>query len=178
MITITISDIELYDNSAEEFITTEGGTFRFEHSLEAIANWEAIWKVPFFSAYEKLSMAQLKSYYVCMCVDGAFTEEHVIPEVSDKLTDYMNDTMTATTFSQNGNNSPSRTVLTSEIIYSYMVAAQVPFECARWNINRLLVLLRVISNNQQEPKKMTREETIKQNIDLNAERKRKLNTKG
>lgn len=176
MITITISDIELYDNTSEQFVTATGGTFRFEHSLDAIAKWEAKWKLPFLST--KLTNAQLNEYYLMMCLDKGFGKQHLIPEVVEKLTEYMNDAYTATTI-QNDNNSPSsQKVMTCEVIYALMVAAHVPFECSGWNINRLMTLLRVISIQSEEPKKMSPQEVLEQNRRLNEERKLKYNTKG
>lgn len=176
MITITISDIELYDNDSEQFVMSKGGTFRFEHSLDAIAKWEAKWKLPFLNS--KLTNAQLNDYYQTMCLDKGLTKKHLIPEVVEKLTEYINDEYTATTF-QNENTTPSsQKIMTCEVIFALMVAAHVPFECSGWNINRLMALLRVISIQSEEPKKMTPQEVLEQNRKLNEERKRKYNTKG
>ena len=174
MITITISDIELYDNTSEEFVTAKGGVFRFEHSLESITKWESEWEIPFLNA--KLTNAQLMHYYQLMCVDEGLTREHITPQVVEALSEYMGKTQTATTF-QNEGKGDSR-IMTSEVIYAMMAAAQVPFECERWNIHKLLVLLRVISANNAPPKKMSRDEILAQNARLNRERKAKMNTKG
>ena len=38
MITITVEDMEIYDNATEQFDTIRGGSFKFEHSLIAIQN--------------------------------------------------------------------------------------------------------------------------------------------
>ena len=175
MITITISDIELYDNSKEEFTTKKGGSFRFEHSLIALSKWESKWKVPFLAT--KLNNAQTMSYLEMMCLDKGFTRDHLTPEVVEELTEYMEDTHTATIISGSDNDKPGP-IMTSEVLYAYMVTAGVPFECAKWNINRLIMLLNVISKQQSPPKKMSNSEILQQNARLNAERKAKLKTKG
>lgn len=177
MIQIHITDIELFDNIKMEFLdTVKGGTFKFEHSLEAISKWESIWKVPFLN--RELSQEESMDYFLCMCIDEGLTRNHLLPEVTRKLEDYMNDPYTATTI-QNEDKSPSgMKVITSEVLYSYMVAGNIPFEADKWHINRLLMLIRVVALNQQEPKKMTQAEVLAQNRKLNEQRKKQLNTKG
>ena len=175
MITITVSDIELYDNSKEEFTTKKGGTFRFEHSLIAVSKWESKWKVPFLAT--KLTNAQTMSYLEMMCLDKGFTRDHLTPEVVEQLTEYMEDTHTATVFKSSDNHKPGP-IMTSEVLYAYMVNGNVPFECAKWNLNRLIMLLNVVASQKEPPKKMSRNEILQQNAKLNAERKAKLKTKG
>lgn len=176
MITITIKDIQYFDDVEMEFVSIDGGIFRFEHSLEAISKWEAEWKVPFLNT--KHTPKQLSAYYRAMCLDPGLTELHITREVNFILSTYMEDSRTATTFQNDNIQQSGNKVMTSEVIYSYMVAANVPFETAKWNIQRLLTLLRVISTQQEVPKKMTKEETMKSNAKLNEERKLKYNTKG
>lgn len=175
MITINVSDIELYDNSKEEFTIKNGGKFRFEHSLISLSKWESKWKVPFLSA--KLTNAQLMSYLEMMCIDKHFTTDHLTPDVVEQLTEYMEDVHTATVMISNGNakNGP---IMTSEVFYAYMVNSGVPFECAKWNLNRLIMLLNVIASQKEPPKKMSHSEILQQNAKINAERKKKMNTKG
>lgn len=175
MITITISDIELYDNSVEEFVSASGGTFAFEHSLWAISLWESEWKKPFLNT--TLTNEESLSYYMYMCLDRGLTREHLNYDVRERLGEYMKDLRTATTF-QNDDSAVSRQILTSEVVYSLMAASHVPFECERWNFNRLMALLRVISANNTPAKKMSRSDTLRENARLNAERKKKYNTKG
>lgn len=178
MIEIHIPQIEYYDNEKEEFIYLEGGTFTFEHSLASISEWESKWRLPFFNT--NLNMEHLTDYFKHMCLEEHFTDLHITHDVIDRLTAYINEEPTATTF-QNENNSKKKgnnKVLTSEVIYSMMVTAQVPFEADRWNVYRLLALLRVISVNNQPAKKMRTQEVLQQNAKLNAERKKKHNTRG
>ena len=85
--------------------------------------------------------------------------------------------MTATTFSDT-RQTPNREIITSEVIYYWMVAFNIPFECQKWHLNRLLTLIRVCNIKSNPPKKMGRNEILQRNKALNEARKKKLNTKG
>lgn len=177
MITIRINDVQYYDNDTNQFVDVEGGTFRFEHSLEAIFKWEAEWKVPFLN--QQHTPEQLRSYLRIMCLDKGLSDLHLVDYVIEELNTYMNDKRTATTFqNDNKNSQPSRKVLTAEVIYSYMINANVPFEAAGWHIDRLMTLLQVIALQGDTPKMKSRSEILAENRELNAQRLKELNTKG
>lgn len=177
MITIHIKDLQYFDDATNSFVDIYGGTFRFEHSLEAIFKWEAEWKVPFLNA--KHTPEQLRSYLKIMCLDEGLSDLHLVDYVVEDLNAYMNNKRTATTFQNGDNNSPPSTkVLTAEVIYSYMINANVPFEAARWHIDRLMTLLQVIALQQEKPKMKSKEQVLAENRELNAQRLRENNTKG
>lgn len=159
------------------FRTLKGGVFEFEHSLDAISKWESIWKIAYLNVTEHTEH-QLLDYYICMCRTGDIEYDHLTPQVIHQLSKYMNDSQSATEI-QNGNNSSTRgQKMTSEVIYALMANAGVPFSCDQWNINRLLKVLNIISIQNSPKKKMPHKEVVQQNRDLNAERKKKYNTKG
>ena len=61
-----------------------------------------------------------------------------------------------------------------------MTAANVPFECQKWHLNRLLTLIRIceIKNNPDSQKKMSANE-LRMNYDkINEARRKALHTKG
>ena len=184
MITITIEPIELYDSEREVFVYVDGGTFRFEHSLDAITKWESLWRTSFFDAFSvetKLQNGYLESYCMMMCLDDGLLDIHLTPTVLTKLAMYMSEQPTATIFNefQNGDKTPSRgKVLTSEEVYAMMVMANVPFEASSWNIHRLMVLLKIISIKSGPQKKMTKQEILQQQARINKERREKYNSKG
>ena len=95
----------------------------------------------------------------------------------EQINDYINSPMTATFFS-NTNSSPTREIITSEIIYYWMIALNIPFECKKWHLNRLLTLIRVCEIKNMPPKKRSPQEIMSQNAALNAARRAELNSKG
>ena len=177
MITLTIPEVELFNSQTFEFETYLGGDFTFNHCLASISKWEALWKVPFLTT--TLNEHQLLDYYLCMCRTPGLTYEHITDDVTYQLSKYMEDSHTATRIQNDDNSSSGSTqALTSEVIYSLTSAVNVPYECDQWNIHRLMMLLRVISIQQSPKKKMSNHEILKQNHDLNEQRKKQYNTKG
>lgn len=177
MLILHIGDVEMYDSETNKFHNLKGGMFRFKHTLRSISMWEADNKMPFMTS--NLTEDDLKSYYTYMCLDDGLTTRHIEGETYARLTDYISDPRTATVIHKTREGGVANTkTITSELIYSMMVAAGVPFEAEDWNINRLLVLLEVISIQNSPKEKMSRDDIYKQNRDLNAERKAKYNTKG
>lgn len=173
MLEIHIPDQELWDELNEQFVTVSGGTFQFEHSLKAIADWESKWCKSFFKG-DKTPEESI-DYMRKMCIGRHLPEHLLTTEVQSKLVEHMNKKHTATTV---GSSEGSRKTLTSEVIYAYMALGQVPFECELWNIERLLMLLAVISELQSPTKKMSAKESAQKYRDLNKERREKMNSAG
>ena len=179
MLEITIPKGELWDESKQEFIQTKEQTLRLEHSLVSLSKWESKWKKAFLSKDEK-TFEETIDYIKCMTVT-----QNVDPNVYmfltngniKKINEYIDDPMTATTFSNNKQQGGNCEILTSELIYYYMIALNIPFECQRWHLNRLITLIRVCSIKNQPSKKMSKGEIMKLNTSLNAERRKQLNTK-
>ena len=174
MLELNINPVELLDNSDPEvsrIITLDGGTFRFEHSLQTLAKWEAIYKVPFLTTAEK-THNQWMGYYLCMCLDEGLSVYHITPEVREKLDKYIADSQTATKI-QNGNKTSGKKppIQTAETIYALLTILNIPYECDRWHLNRLFTLMEVVSIKSSPPKKMSRNEIYKRNKELNNKRR-------
>lgn len=152
-----------------------------EHSLAAMAKWEAKWKKPYLTKEPK-SRAEQIDYARCMTIN----KDQVSPKLYealtqrdlDKITTYINDPMTATTFVERGRGPTSREQITAELVYYWMVALQIPFECQYWHLNRLLTLVRICNIKNKPPKKQSAKTTLSQNAALNAARKKNLGTTG
>ena len=179
MLNIIVPAMEYYDEVNNEFIQFKEQVLQLEHSLVSISKWEAKWHKPFLDGKEK-TLEQVIDYVRCMTIT-----QNVKPEVYTRLTEgnlkaineYIENPMTATTFSDT-RQTPNREIITSEIIYYWMVAFNIPFECQKWHLNRLLTLIRVCNIKNNQPKKMGRNEILQRNKALNEARKKKLNTKG
>lgn len=180
MLKITVPENELWDEAQKEFVTVEEQTLQLEHSLVSLSKWESKWHKPFFSKEEK-TYEETLDYVRCMTIT-----QHVKPEVYRCLTmnnvqeinNYIEDPMTATTFSAKEKRTINGEQITAELIYYWMIASNIPFECQKWHINRLITLIRVCSIKSQPPKKMNRQDVVNNYAQLNAARRQKYNSKG
>lgn len=181
MLSITIPAIEGWDEKSEQFtILAEEVTLMMEHSLVSVSKWESKWCKPFLTKEDKTSR-ELMDYIKFMTLN-----KNVDPSVFNRLTEdnindinkYIDAPMTATTFSADPNKKKSRERVTSEIIYYWMIALNIPFECQRWHLNRLLTLIRVCNIKNTPSKKKRSSDTASRWAAINDARTKKLNTRG
>ena len=180
MLTIHIPASEKFDDAKNEFIYTKETSIQIEHSLISLSKWESKWHKPFFHPTDKKTNEEVLDYIRCMTLT-----QNVKPEVYYALTnanikeiqDYIDDPMTATTFSDN-TSTPSREIVTSELIYYWMVAYNIPVEFEKWHLKRLLTLIKICSIKNSKPKKMSRKAILSRNAALNAARRKQFNTSG
>ena len=181
MLEIKIPETELFDSSKNEFVTVKSQTLTLEHSLRSLAKWESKWHKPFISKTAK-TPEELIDYIRCMTLNKNNVQPEVyncIPESEfQRITAYMEDPMTATTIKEDPNAPKSREIVTAEILYYDMVALNIPFECDKWHLNRLIMLIMVCSEMNKPKKKMGMKEIASRNRSLNALRKQRLKTHG
>ena len=181
MLEIRIDGKEFWNQEKEEFVNTKGITLRLEHSLISVSKWEAKYKRPFLSDGPK-TLQETYDYISFMSLDRNvnMTElEGITEEDYKKILDYIHDPMTATKITQNAKNKQiSNHILTSEEIYYDMTALNIPFECEKWHLNRLLTLIQIASIKNEPPKKMSKSEIYRQNSELNKARRAKYRNKG
>lgn len=179
MLTITIPSYELFNDVTQEFISEDERAIQLEHSLLSISEWESRWNKPFLSNMEK-TPNEIIDYVRCMTLTEGVPETaylYINSEQYKLINDYIAAPMTATTISEPPGKA-SKEIMTSELLYYYMIAANIPFECERWHLNRLLTLIRICSIKSQPEKKRPINEVMKSNAALNAARKKQFNTKG
>ena len=180
MLQIVIPGQELWDEQKQEFINTKEQVLQLEHSLISLSKWEAKWCKVFLSKQEK-TQEETIDYIKCMTITPNVDPEvynHLTRENIKEIEDYIAAPMTATYFSSDNAGKSSREQVTSELIYYWMIALNIPFECQKWHLNRLLTLIRVCNIKNQPPKKMSKREIMSRNAALNAARRQQLNTKG
>lgn len=181
MLTVVIPETEEFDPKTNSFYIRKREVLTLEHSLVSLAKWESKWKKPFLSD-KNTTLEETLDYIRCMTITQNVDPSvyHRLPaSVIKQINDYITDPMTATTFSEDQTKRPSREIITAEIIYYWMVALQIPFECQKWHLNRLITLIRVCNiKNDPDKKKMSRRDIYKQNAALNAARRKVLGTKG
>lgn len=181
MLQITIKGKELFNEETSTVLFPKDTTISLEHSLVSISKWEAHWHKPFISKNDK-TQEELLDYVKCMTIT-----QNVNPDIYyclstenfEAIKNYMNDPMTATTFSDKSSaKGHSSEGITSELIYYWMDAFGIPMECQKWHINRLLTLIRIHNIKQQSPKKMSKQDTASKYAALNAARRKKYGSKG
>lgn len=181
MLQITIPAVEAWDESRQEFVGVKEQTLQLEHSLVSLSKWESRWHKAFLSKNDKTE-EELRDYIRCMTLT-----QNVNPNVYLFLTnenlrqikEYIDDPMSATviTSTPRGNKS-SREVVTSELIYYWMIALNIPPEYQKWHLNRLLKLIEVCNIKNTPPKKRSKSEIMRSNAALNAARRRQYGSRG
>ena len=180
MLQITIPAMEQFDDEKEEFISTKEQKLLLEHSLVSHSKWESKWCKPFFTKEEK-SYEETIDYIRCMTITQNVKPEVYYGVTSENIDDvlkYINAPMTATTFTNRKKTSSNREQITSELIYYWMIAFNIPFECQKWHLNRLITLIEVCETKNSPPKKMSNGELMNRNRALNAANRKRFNTKG
>jgi len=179
MLQITIPASELWNEKAEEFVQNREQILQLEHSLVSLSKWESKWCKPFLSKAPK-TYEETIDYVRCMTISQNINFDiysGITNDVVEQVTQYINAPMTATTFS-NEKKVINNDVITAEIIYYWMVTLNIPFECQKWHLNRLLTLINVCNIKNQPKKKASKRDTYSRNAALNAARREKLNTAG
>lgn len=181
MLQITIPETELFDEARQEFIyVNKPVTLTLEHSLVSISKWESKWKKPYLSDEER-TVEEVIDYVRCMTIT-----QNVDPNVYYALTaqnlkdieEYIKDPHTATTITDRSRTNKNGEGVTSELVYYWMCAYQIPFEAQKWHFNRLMTLIRIAGIKNNPDKKMSRKDLFAQQRELNAMRRAKNKSKG
>lgn len=178
-ITIPLGE-EYYDEATNEFIYPEEQTLELEHSLVSLSKWESKWHKPFLSK-ENMTDEETLDYIKCMTLNENVSDDvyrYISAKHIAEITNYINDPMTATTFSKENEGKPSRELITAELIDYWMITLGIPSEYRNWHLNKLLTLIKVCTIKNSPQKKMGRAEAMQQQRALNAARRKHYNSKG
>lgn len=183
MFQLKIPEIEYYDEQKLMFVTYQSLDLNLEHSLVSLSKWESFYEKPFITTTDK-TPAEFLAYANMMIVDELQGDTRPIKFLRDEdvvaLSNYIQSNQTATWFTERPGSTQrnqSETV-TAEIIYYWMVAHTIPFECQYWHLNRLITLVKVCNLKQEKPKKMSRRDLMSKNAALNAQRRAAAGSKG
>lgn len=180
MLTIVVPESEFFNDATQEFVTFDEVTLELEHSLASLSKWESKWEKPFLSAEQKTPEETL-GYVKAMTLTPNVPDDVYNRLSNSNLSDinqYINAKMTATWFNDQKQEASNGETITAEIIYHWMIALNIPFECEKWHLNRLITLVRVCNLKNKPPKKMSRREILAQQRELNAQRKAQMGTRG
>lgn len=183
MLFLTVKGREFLNEETMEIIDAPTQILKLEHSLLSISTWESIWHKPYFSEKDKTA-EELLSYIKCMTINRnqvnpivfqCLTKEHIM-----KIKDYIDNPMTATTFSKRVDEQKpmKKEIITAEIIYYWMISAQIPLECEKWHINRLMTLIKVFGIKNAPKKKIGKGQLTKRNAAMNAANRKRMRSKG
>lgn len=179
MLTITIDGDEFFDEATNTFSTLGDLRINLEHSLLSISKWESKFEKPFLSNSQKTTV-EILEYIKFMIVDPV--EDSILQRLSTKnfndINAYIESKQSATTFNNLTKSTGRQEVITSELIYYWMVAFEIPFSCESWHLNRLFSLIQICNIKNSSQKKMSKNDIAARNRELNAQRKARLGTTG
>jgi hypothetical protein len=176
MLQLTVLGDEYFDEEKSEFIVVGGFNLELEHSLVSLSKWEQIYEKPFLTEEEK-TPEEIFDYFKAMAVHS-FVPDYVFDSLTadqhKKIMEYISKKATATWFNERPGTRRSSEVITSELIYYWMSACNVPIECENWHLNRLLTVIRIHALKQEKPKPMSLSERIAQQKAINEKRRAEL----
>lgn len=180
MLKLLVIGTEFFDEETQTFGSVGDFELELEHSLLSVSKWESRFQKPFLSPNSKTTEEIL--YYVEAMITTTIYPNDIIgrfdQKVFDKINAYIESKESATTFGSMPERRGRGEVITAELIYYWMVAFNIPFECESWHLNRLFALIRICNIKNSKPKKMPRHEMMTRNRELNEQRKAQLNTSG
>lgn len=154
----------------------------FEHSLLALSKWEAKTQIAFLGSRQK-TPEQMINYFQAMLVSPEQDPNLVYrldPGQLEELTNYINASQTATTTpAPDEDKKQAKTVNTSEVMYSWLVACKIPFHPVEtWHISRMTALVERVQFNNAPPKKVNRVQALTDWARINAENKKRFGSNG
>lgn len=182
MLELTIGGKEWFNESTGEFFVFPEHHLTLEHSLLSVSKWESKWRIPFLDDKTPKTLEQSVDYIRCMAIGKApavIDPRGITQEQMQKVNNYIGDTQTATFVRRRTKSRPPvREPITSELIYYWMVTYNIPFECQKWHLSRLLTLVDVCVFKNEKPEKMSSAELAKRNRAINKARCAKHHTRG
>ena len=176
---LVIPENEYYNSDTREFIFIPEQRLRLKHSLVSVSKWEAKWKIPFLSKQPK-TREQSLDYIKLMTITqnvNPLVYDFLPDNIMGRIQEYIDDPMTATVI-KTQQKPGGQKVITSEVIYSWMVSYNISKEYEKWHLNRLLTLIEILNIENSPKKKMNKNSVYQRNQALNEARRAKTHSKG
>lgn len=182
MLQVVVPGVEFYDEVKNEFIELGEETLNLEHSLVAISKWESKHHRSFLAHKDKTN-EEMMDYIKCMTINkvSQYVYQRLTKENFERIKEYIEDPMTATYINRVDTSTGPKDTVTAELIYYWMVALQIPFECQYWHLNRLMALIEVCNIKNKAASgtsKMSKGDIMRKNAALNAARRRQAGSRG
>ncbi len=180
MLTIIIEGQELYDEASETFITSNKVVLELEHSLLSLSKWESKYQKPFLTKSSK-SEEEMYGYIESMVISSTGDLDALYrcsQKNIDEIQQYIDSSQSATTFGVMPERRGQGEVITSELIYYWMIAFNIPSDYQSWHLNRLFSLIRICNIKNSKQKKLPKHEIAQRNREINERRKAELGTTG
>ena len=167
----------LHDPMTNLITYTKETTLTLEHSLVSLSKWESKWKVPFLN--QEHSPQMFDDYIRCMTITQNVDPNvylTITPEIREQIRNYIDDSLTAAIVHENKTQPKSSKFITSDLIYYWMTALNIPFDpCQKWHLSRLLMLIRIanIENKPSKDRKMSKADSARSHHAVNAARRAK-----
>lgn len=182
MLTLNIEEQELYDPKKDLFFELKT-TIQLEHSLISMSKWESIWCKPFLPVDKVLEVeagisnhSEELSYIKCMIIGKHpdYLPTILYQKHAKEIQEYIQHPATATVIYRQDTESRSRKIITTEQIYYWMIRFNIPMECEKWHINRLLMLVDICNIKEKQAagkNNMTPKQAAKYQYELNKARR-------
>ena len=160
------------------FITIKPQKLVLEHSLISLSKWEAKHHKMWLETKDKTG-DELLDYIKCMTINSVpDSTYYALSEKNLKdILAYMDDPMTASSVFDPQRAGRSEPVST-ELIYYWMLQYGIPFDCEKWHINRLLMLIKICARKNSPLSKADKRALDQRRAALNAQRKAKMHSRG
>lgn len=186
-LTITLDELEMWDDSISQFIITEPKQdVTFKYTLTVLDKWETKHRKRFIDNFKNIEEDEMLDF-IAMMADKNFDISRLTESNFNDIIKYMETTPTATELPKTNNSSHGKEyhrkkIFTSEIIYAMMALNHIPFNWENRNLNKLIMLLNCVGSLQEPPKKMTKAEAMAEhqqqvlrNRKIMEERRKKMN---
>lgn len=177
MLTLVIREPDLWDEEKAQFVLGKEHRYRLEHSLISISNWETEFERSFFNEPPTTWEEQI-AYVKAMTIKPELTDEmakYITAADLVAVNEYINKKKSGSNpHRDDKKKGSSRSYLTTEQIYSWMVGFNIPFETAKWPFQRLWNLILFCEGQNKKPRKYS----AKERRAIVAANRAKMHTKG